>query len=262
MIDRSKYRKYSLLAMILMSVEFLLVMASLWNSVLSAETKHGGWVAAFIILTFLTGVFLFFISFKTTDVLEIERITKSAYESGKNEILAEMERGKQAVIREEKPEDEDIDKSAATVLKALKGSRTETGLCNKVLSALCNEMGFVQGIIYLKESGGERFIPAAEYAFTGKKPRPFMSGENLTGQVAESRSMMVLYDVPESYFAVASALGSSQPRFLLIVPVLSGGECVAVIELAAFKKPDETTGKILTKITDELGNRLNQMVTA
>jgi two-component system chemotaxis sensor kinase CheA len=74
--------------------------------------------------------------------------------------------------------------------------------------------------------------------------------------------MMILYDIPEQYFIVSSGLGTSQPRFLLIVPVLFNEESVAVLELAAFRKPDDLTGKILNKVSSELGIRLNKFAVA
>jgi two-component system chemotaxis sensor kinase CheA len=74
--------------------------------------------------------------------------------------------------------------------------------------------------------------------------------------------MMILYDIPEDYFNVVSGLGSAKPRFLLVVPVISGEACIAVLELAAFKKPDAITGRLLQKVADALGARLSKYVVA
>jgi two-component system chemotaxis sensor kinase CheA len=123
-------------------------------------------------------------------------------------------------------------------------------------------MGFVQGILYLKKNGSDAFEVSGEYALTGRKPEPFKIGETLAGAVADSKSVMVISDIPESYFSVSSGLGSSKPRYLVLAPVLYQEQCVAVLELAAFKKPDETTGRVLTKLSSELGIRLNKFVGA
>jgi two-component system chemotaxis sensor kinase CheA len=72
---------------------------------------------------------------------------------------------------------------------------------------------------------------------------------------------MILYDVPENYFIISSGLGSSQPRYLLIAPVLLNNETIAVLELAAFKKPDENTSRILEKVLSEVGHKLNKFIT-
>jgi GAF domain-containing protein len=148
------------------------------------------------------------------------------------------------------------------ILSGIQSTRTASGFCNKVLGNLAKQMGFVQGILYMKQANGELFDATGEYALTDRKPPSFKIGENLPGQVAESKSMMIIYDIPENYFRISSGLGSSKPRFLLLAPVLFQEECVAVLELAAFKKPDETTGRVLDKLSSELGTRLNKFAVA
>jgi hypothetical protein len=262
MTNLSKYRKISIITMIAMGISMLLSFAALWNSLLTVEVKQEGWTFFFIFLLFITGVLLFYIVFKTTSTADFEKIKKEVYESGKTDVLLEIEKRKQVENSDLKVETEDVDKIANTILSGMQGIRTEAGFCNKVLGNLAREMGFVQGIMYVKAKKEDLFSPVGEYALTDRKPQPFRIGENLPGQVAESKSMMILYDIPEQYFIVSSGLGNSQPRFLLIVPVLFNEESVAILELAAFRKPDDLTGKILNKVSSEMGIRLNKFAVA
>jgi hypothetical protein len=262
MTNLSKYRQLSYVAMVGMTVTLLLSFVALWNSLLTSDVKHEGWIIVFSLLSFIMGTSLFFLAFKSSDAIELENIKKTAYEAGKGEILQEIEKRNRIENKEQKVEEEDIEKTAEDILGGMQGIRTEAGLCNKVLGNLAKQMGFVQGIIYVKETNGELFKVAGEFALTDRKPQPFKSGENLPGQVAESKSMMIIYDIPENYFNVSSGLGSSKPRFLLLTPVLFKENCLAVLELAAFKKPDEITGRILNKVSSELGIRLNKFVVA
>ncbi|MBN1789768.1 MAG: GAF domain-containing protein [Bacteroidales bacterium] len=261
MTNLGKYRKLSYIAIAVMVVTMLLSFAALWNSLLTSDAKNEGWVILFFLLAFLSGVFLFFLAYKSTDAPELENIKKTSFEAGKKEILQEIEKRNQEVEKE-KIEEEDIDKSTEGILAGLKGIRTETGLCNKVLTNLANQLGFVQGIFYVKETGGELFNAAGDYALTGMKPKSFKAGENLPGQVAVHKAPVTVYDIPEEYFSISSGLGSSKPRFLILAPVLFKEECVAVLELASFKKPDELTIKVLNKISSELGIRLNKFAVA
>jgi hypothetical protein len=73
---------------------------------------------------------------------------------------------------------------------------------------------------------------------------------------------MVLYDVPEQYFPVSSALGSARPRFLVFIPVVTDGSCTAVIELAAFKRPDNNDLNIMRQLTSALGTLVKPTVAA
>jgi hypothetical protein len=262
MIDMKKYRKFSFTALTFLVVGLLLTFAALWNSLLTSNVQKEGWVVFFILILFATGVFLFFIAFRFTDEAELENVRKLAYENGKKEILQELENRKQEETSEEKDESEAIDHSVSSVLTGMQGIRTMTSFCNKILSNLGKEMGFVQGVLYVKVVKEDLFTPTGEYALTDRKPGPFKSGEGLAGQVAESKTRMELYDVPENYFTVSSGLGNSQPRFLLIVPVLNNNEIIAVIELAAFKRPEALTGKILDKLASELGPRIHKFAVA
>ena len=262
MINTGKYRQYSIVALIVMVVAFLLSFVSLWNSLLTSSVKHEGWLIFFLLLLFVAGMLLFLIAYKNTDENTLDLIRKNAYESGKAEILKEMEKRNAEESDTQKIEDDILDKKVQEVLTGLQSTRSQAGFCNKVLTSLSNHLGFVQGILYLKDTENQAFKPAGEYALTDQKPQPFTSGENLNGQVAESGQMMVLYDVPENYFSIASGLGTSKPRFLVLVPVTVNNASIAVLELAAFKKPDEYTRKFLSKISNELGNKLNKFIAA
>jgi hypothetical protein len=257
-----KYRQFSYIVMASMTITVMLSLITCWNAMLSVNIRNEGWIIAFSMLSFVSGSVLFYLAYKLSDAAALENIRRTAYETGKGEILQEIEKRNQTEKSEQKIEEYDIDKAAGIIFTGLQGKRSEAGLCNKVLSNLANDMGFVQGLIYVKGAGDEHFKVTGEYALTGQKPEPFKTGEGLCGQVAESKAVMTVYDIPENYFNISSGLGESKPRYLLMIPVVHKEECVAVVELAAFKKPDEITGKVLNKVSAELGVRLNKYVTA
>jgi hypothetical protein len=237
---------------IIMVVALVLTLVSLWNSLLTVALRHEGWIIVFLMMGFITGILLFYIAFRTTDAEHFDSAIKNAYESGKSDILKELEKRNQEEKSDQKFEQEDIDKTTARIFSGIKKTG-DPKISHKILASLARNMGFVQGILYIKGPGEELFHAEGEFALTGQKPAPFRNGEGFAGQAAESKSTIILYDVPEQYFNIASGLGSSKPRFLLLVPVLFEDECCGVIELAAFTKPDETTGKILQKVSAELG---------
>jgi transcriptional regulator with GAF, ATPase, and Fis domain len=262
MNNLSKYRQLSYIALTGLTVGLLLTFAALWNSLLTSDVKHEGWVILFIFLSYATGIFLFILAYKTTDVTALEELKKTAAVAGKSEILREIEKRNQAERKDEKIAEEDLDKTIEGILSGMQGIRTESGLCNRILTNMAKQMGFVQGILYLKKAGSDTYEVTGEYALTDRKPGAFKNGETLAGAVADSKSVMVISDIPETYFNVSSGLGSTKPRFLILVPVLFQEQVTAVLELAAFKKPDETTSKILNKLSSELGIRLNKFVVA
>jgi uncharacterized membrane protein len=238
--------------MVIMAVSFVLSLASFWNTVATGKIKYAGWNIAFIFILFIAAMVIFYFVYQLTNEKNAEEERKKAYESGKAEILNELEKRNQVEKEVSQTGDEDIEKTISQVLTGIRSGKTvKTG--NKILANLAKHLGFVQGILYILEQSGELYTPEGEYALTGQKPAGFRKGEGLAGQVAESRSPMILYDIPEQYFTVESALGSSKPRFLLLTPLLLEGECYGVLELAAFKKPDDLTVKIMERLSAELG---------
>jgi hypothetical protein len=252
MPNLSKYRQFSIMIMVIMVITFVLSFASLWNSILTGKIKYTGWNIAFILILFVAGMLLFYLVYQFTDEKNAKEERKKAFESGKAEILNELAKRNQAEKEVSQTGDEDIEKTVSRILTGIKSGRSmKTG--NKILGNLAKHLGFVQGILYIREQSGELYNPEGEFALTGQKPAPFRKGEGLAGQVAESKTPMVLYDIPEQYFTVESALGSSKPRFLLLTPLIFESECYGVIELSAFKKPDDLTGKIMERLSAELG---------
>jgi len=241
--------------MFAMMAAFVLSLAALWNSLLTAGVKHEGWVIVFMMVEFVSGTWLFYIAYKTTDFGHLEREREQAFESGKAEILKELEKQNQEVKNENKSKEEDVENMVHLVLAGIK-TKLDQKSCNRLLANLGKTMGFVQGIFYIRDPNKSFFKVEGEFALTGQKPAPFRKGEGLAGQAAESKSPVVLYDIPEQYFDIASALGSAKPRFLLLVPVIYENECNGVIELAAFTKPGNTEISILQRLSVELGVRI------
>ena len=68
MINTGKYRQYSIAALVVMVAAFLLSFVTLWNSLLTADIRHEGWVLLFLLLLFIAGILMFPISYQSTEV--------------------------------------------------------------------------------------------------------------------------------------------------------------------------------------------------
>jgi len=258
MINMSKYRKLSVFAIIILVIAWISAMAAYWNSLPKTDAKNEGWVVLFMSLILISGLVLFYFIFITADTRKIEILRKEAFDSGKSEVIQEIE-SKKKTAHDQQVKDEDLQKVVDAVLSGINSVRSENGLCNKLLTGLAREMGFVQGVMYMRKDS--LFSPAGEYALTDRKPEPFKDGETLAGQAVSNKTITVIYDIPENYFSISSGLGKSAPRYLLLVPAVYNNETIAVLELAAFTKPDASTEKILEKILTEAGPKINKFIT-
>jgi hypothetical protein len=257
MNNLSKYRKLSVLAVIILVITWLSAMAAFWNY--KVDAKNAGWVVVFMGMVIIPGILLFAISYFSIDPSKIEIMRKDAYESGKSDMLQDFESKKQTA-HDQQVKDEDMQKIVDAVLSGINSVRSESGLCNKLLTGLSREMGFVQGVMYIRK--GTIFNPSGVYALTDRKPESFKEGETLAGQAVANKSITIIHDIPEKYFSISSGLGNSSPRYLLLVPAIYNNEIIAVLELAAFTKPDESTEKLLEKILSEASSKINKFITA
>src|SRR5206468_1808867 len=85
----------------------------------------------------------------------------------------------------------------------------------------------------------------------------FKLGESLVGQAALEKRRFLLNDVPSGYVRVASGLGESSPRSVVVLPILFEGEVKAVMELSSFERFNPTHQAFLDQLTESIGIVLN-----
>jgi len=131
----------------------------------------------------------------------------------------------------------------------------------KVLSNFAKEFDIVQGLFYIREKGTDQFSISGKYAYFGEtEPEGFKLGQSLPGQTALNKTILYLNDIPENFVTILSGLGSSSPRFLVIIPVVFNNETIAVIELASFKELKKSWQKIFENVAQKIGESLSKNI--
>lgn len=126
----------------------------------------------------------------------------------------------------------------------------------RLLRSIATRLDAVQGIIYAKDNDSGTYRKIADYAFYSEtEPPPFKPGETLPGQAVKNKNLLTI-DVPEGYMTILSGLGSSHPRYLMIVPFIYEDEAVAVAELASFRPFTEKEQNFM----EQLSNGDNEIV--
>jgi hypothetical protein len=129
-------------------------------------------------------------------------------------------------------------------------------LCNNMLKSVCRQIELVQGIIYVREKKGKKFIPHGTFGLSGNDPAPFSSGDGIAGQAIADKMPLRINDIPDD-FAVMSGLGKSRPCHLLFQPVFDNEIPVALLEFGFFKKPDKRCEEVLRIFSSEAGKLLH-----
>ncbi len=130
---------------------------------------------------------------------------------------------------------------------------------NKILSNIADEYDIMQALFFVRSPNENTYKKAGSYAFFREKEiKEFTDNMGLTGQVAASRKLLNISNIPDDYIKVLSGLGKASPTNLLILPVIFNDQSIGVIELASFQKFDSHAEDILmtflTTVADKLHN--------
>jgi putative methionine-R-sulfoxide reductase with GAF domain len=90
----------------------------------------------------------------------------------------------------------------------------------------------------------------------------FKEGENITGQAAASKDIVIIDNIPEEYFTAESGLGNAKPKQIIIVPVLIKNNVDAVLELSSFKSQSNINKEIIRNLMTEVGSKIEQITKA
>jgi putative methionine-R-sulfoxide reductase with GAF domain len=194
------------------------------------------------------------------EFLKIYLVTGSTFLIGLSTVVSALRYKKEIVVFRDKIIDkEDIRKEAAeqagkttisldVIHNCLSLSDKKQALTDSV-KTICKQLDAGQGALYLAtEENGKRIVELyAGYALhIGESTiLKFEFGEGLVGQVASSGTTLYVDEVPEGYITILSGLGSTSPRYLLLVPVASNDRLAAVLEIATFHKVTEDQRKFV-----------------
>jgi len=126
-----------------------------------------------------------------------------------------------------------------------------------ILSHLAQKYEIVTGLFYVPEPDSDVFKPIARYAWYSPDPPPEIRlGESLPGQAVKDKRMLYITHVPKNYLTVISGLGSSDPGYLLILPIIEEDKNLGFLEIATFKPLNENDLQVLTQLGKLVGKIL------
>lgn len=145
------------------------------------------------------------------------------------------------------------------ILRQSQGNITEMSVA--LISELVKFINANQGGIFVfNDDEDDRYLElTASYAYghEKKKQKIIYPGEGIVGTVAIEKQTVYMTEIPETYITISSGLGSSNPRSLLIVPMIVEDEIVGVIELASFNKLSEHEIKFVETLSENIASSLS-----
>ena len=115
----------------------------------------------------------------------------------------------------------------------LQGEQNISQLGDRILGFLCQYLEVPVAAFYVAEAGGG-FRRRATYALASPAPaapEALAPGESLLGQAIKDKRIVRFDDLPPDYLPIASALGKTKPKHVVIVPTEADGQVRAAVEL-------------------------------
>lgn len=254
MKDIKKYKFFAFIALIIHIVLCFLLFANTQKLLQQSNFADPNKFYLLVALILLSGLLLFVL------VVLVSNIKENAGFNYRMQITDLEEDSKvESKIQEKTKEDAEIniDHIIKKILPKDSSKLTATKFTEKILSNLAKEFDFVQGLFFIREKGTTEFNISGKFAYFGETdPQGFKIGETLSGQAAFNKAIVYLNEIPENYVSILSGLGSSSPRYLLIIPVVFNNETIAVIELASFKEMESKWSKLFDELAVKIGESL------
>jgi len=235
------------------SIVFLTIV--FWNKLPESE-KHGMFFPLlFLSIALVSVCWLYVVYLKETNEAIISEVINKKVEEERSKILAEFNK-KEEVIEEVKV---DVDELITKIIPKGNFKNLES-FVTKFLQNLAPEIEMSQGLFYLLNKDEGVFEYLKGYGVTKDEIASFKAGENLTGQVALTKEIMVIHDLPDDYISVESGLGKSKAVRLVIIPFVSEDETFAILEIATFKSKTEKIEDLINRLMNQASEKLVQML--
>lgn len=134
----------------------------------------------------------------------------------------------------------------------------------QIISNLITYVEANQGAVYvLDDSDNESkyFVLTSAVAFGRKKlmENKYKPGESLVGRCAHEKKTINLLEVPEDYVNITSGLGKSNPRCMLLVPLILNDVVFGVIELASFHTFEDYQVSFIEKLGESIASTISSV---
>jgi CheY-like chemotaxis protein/signal transduction histidine kinase/CHASE3 domain sensor protein len=146
--------------------------------------------------------------------------------------------------------------------EVMRGEQELEKLSTNIITQICNYTNAPVGAFFLIDKNNRYLKFTGGFAYKQDRGREvqYGFGEGLVGQVALEQKSKLIGNVPQNYLRVVSGLGTINPGFLYIMPVLFEDKTIAVVELGLNLAPDDAHLSFLQNITESIGVAIDSAI--
>ncbi|MFE6105124.1 HAMP domain-containing protein [Streptomyces laurentii] len=154
----------------------------------------------------------------------------------------------------------------ARVTALLQGTRGVSEIAELIMTEVPPLVSAQYGAFFIVEESayGPVLAMSASYGLPtpgpGRHARRFKIGEGLVGQAARDRRTLLVDPLPEGYATISSAVGSSGPAALVVLPIVVEDQVLGAVELASLQPFGALQRDFLDRFVVSAGAVLSSLV--
>ncbi|WP_406278894.1 HAMP domain-containing protein [Nocardia sp. NBC_00881] len=155
-----------------------------------------------------------------------------------------------------------LNTNLARISGRLQGHRDLSAVAQLIMNQVTPLVGAQYGAFFFMESEGKR-VQLRLIAGYGRKENgstAFELGQSLVGQVALTKTAIVVDRTPPEYVQISSGLGAAQPVNLIVLPIVFEDQVLGVIELASFSRFTVVQQDFLEQLMESIGVNVNTIM--
>jgi signal transduction histidine kinase/DNA-binding response OmpR family regulator/CHASE3 domain sensor protein len=122
-----------------------------------------------------------------------------------------------------------------SIADAMRGERILKNLTSNLITTITGYLNAPMGTVYIQDKDWNYKLAATHAA--ADAPEYLFAGNGISGQAIESKTPVIITDIPDNYVNVSSSLGSAKPVALTVLPLVYAGECIGIIEIGLLSNP-------------------------
>ncbi len=131
-------------------------------------------------------------------------------------------------------------------------------LMGSILREFMQQLEVQAGAIYHVNNETKEILPITSFVAKRKVhvSEIVRFGDGLVGSLAIEKKRKLIQEIPEDYFSIVSGLGQSAPKQILLEPLLSRDNIVAIMEFGTIGEISTVGLELLNSTTDQVAIRL------
>jgi PAS domain-containing protein len=147
----------------------------------------------------------------------------------------------------------------AEILRA--NQKTGEEIARDIITNMVRYVNGIQGALYVLSEdyeGNSVLQLTASFALSEERQakQQLLPGEGLVGQALLEKQHFYLDNIPANYTKVASGLGESSPRYLLIVPLKANESAYGVIEIASMEPMAQYVIDFVLRVSENIASTI------